>query len=47
MIRMPNGFMKKAPEKSPFRMDKTERVDPHEGQGIPVTCLNKQTQNSV
>jgi len=26
--------------------DKTDLVDPHEGQGIPVNCLNIQTPSS-
>jgi hypothetical protein len=42
----PNGFQSIAPEISPFRIDRTDRVEPQEGQGIPVARLNKQTPGS-
>jgi len=42
----PNGFQRKAPKTSPFKRARTDRVDPHEGQGILVIRLNKQTPNS-
>ena len=43
---IPNGFKSKAPAKSPFRMDRTDLVDPQEGQGIVVIRLNKHTPGS-
>jgi hypothetical protein len=46
MMINPKGFQKIAPEISPFRIEITDRVDPQEGQGIPVTRLNKQTPKS-
>lgn len=38
----PSGFKFKDLIKSPFKRNNTERVDPQEGQGTFVTCLNKQ-----
>ncbi len=38
-----NGFMYKASEKFPCSRLNTDRVEPHEGQGIPVILLIKQT----
>jgi len=46
MMINPKGFQKIAPERSPFRIEKTDRVDPQEGHGIPVTLLNKHTPKS-
>lgn len=40
---IPNGLWVIAPVKSPFTSDTTERVEPHEGQGIFVAFLIKQT----
>ena len=42
----PKGFHCIAPHISPFISDKTDRVDPQEGQGILVTRLNKHTPGS-
>jgi hypothetical protein len=42
----PNGFQNNAPKTSPLINDKTDLVDPQEGQGILVTLLNKHTPNS-
>ena len=42
----PNGFQNKAPKTSPLRSDNTDRVDPQEGQGIPVMRLNIHTPDS-
>jgi len=47
MIIIPNGLQRNAPVKSPFRIESTDLVDPHEGQGIPVKRLNKQTPGSI
>jgi len=47
MIKTPKGFQNSAPIKSPFRMERTDRVDPQEGQGMPVIRLNKQTPGSM
>jgi len=47
MIIIPNGFQSVAVIKSPFRIDSIDLVDPQEGQGIPVTRLNKQTAGSI
>lgn len=38
----PNGFKFKELIKSPFKRNNTDRVDPQDGQGTFVTCLNKQ-----
>jgi len=43
---IPKGFQSNAPVKSPFRIDRTDLVEPQEGQGIPVTRLNKHTPGS-
>jgi len=43
----PNGFHTNAADKSPFKSAKTDRVDPHEGQGMVVIRLNKHTPNST
>ncbi len=42
-IISPNGFIYKASKKSPCSRLKTDRVEPHEGQGTPVTRLIKHT----
>jgi hypothetical protein len=42
----PKGFQSIAPVISPFRIDRTDLVEPQEGQGIPVAHLNKQTPGS-
>jgi hypothetical protein len=47
IMMTPNGFQNNAAPKSPFRIDSTDLVDPQEGQGIPVTRLNKQTPGSI
>lgn len=39
----PIGLYNKALPISPFSNNNTERVDPHEGQGIPVAFLKRQT----
>jgi len=44
--RIPKGFQSIASVKSPFRIDRTDLVEPQEGQGTPVTRLNKQTPGS-
>lgn len=44
---IPKGFQKIAPTKSPCKTESTDLVDPQEGQGISVTCLNKQTPGSI
>lgn len=44
---IPKGFQYKAPAISPFMMDKIDLVDPQDGQGMVVTCLNKQTPGSA
>lgn len=46
MMISPNGFHKTAAERSPFRIEITERVDPHDGHGKLVIRLNKQTAGS-
>jgi hypothetical protein len=43
----PKGFQYNDPAISPFKKDKTDLVDPQEGHGIVVTCLNKHTPASV
>ena len=43
MIISPNGFQKSAPEISPLKSDRTDLVEPHEGQGIVVMRLTKQS----
>jgi hypothetical protein len=45
-IIIPNGLRRRAPAKSPFRKERTDLVEPQEGQGTPVTRLNKQTPGS-
>ncbi len=40
----PNGLINTALAQWPCKTDNTERDVPHEGQGIPVTCLNKQIE---
>lgn len=45
-MMIPNGFKSIAPTISPFRKDNTDLVEPQDGQGIPVTRLNKQTPGS-
>ena len=42
----PKGFQNNAPKTSPFINDKTDLVDPQEGQGILVTRLNRHTPKS-
>jgi hypothetical protein len=39
----PIGFQYKASAIFPWIRDNTDRVEPQEGQGIPVTCFIKQT----
>lgn len=41
------GFRLNAPTKSPFVNEITERVEPHEGQGIFVACFIKQTSTDL
>ena len=41
-ITTPKGFKFNKPIKSPFNIDITDLVEPHEGHGTFVTCLNKQ-----
>jgi hypothetical protein len=40
---IPNGFIIKAWKKNPFTNDTIARVDPQDGHGSAVICLNKQT----
>lgn len=48
IIRMiPIGLQSKASKKSPFMIDKTDLVDPQEGQGIVVRCLKIHTPGSI
>jgi hypothetical protein len=42
-IIKPSGFVLNASRKFPFEIYKSALVDPHDGQGIPVIFLNKQT----
>jgi hypothetical protein len=42
-IKIPNGLIVNAFMKLPFVNDKTERVDPQDGQGIFVICFTKHT----
>jgi hypothetical protein len=47
-IRMiPIGFHSKACKKSPLMIDKTDLVDPQEGQGIDVRCLKIHNPGSI
>lgn len=43
----PNGFQSNAFRKSPVIMDKTDLVDPHEGQGMLVMRLNIHAPGSM
>ncbi len=40
--RAPIGLTNREFKKFPSNTLSTERVDPHDGQGIPVMCLNRQ-----
>lgn len=42
-IKMPIGFQKSEPVTSPCKSEVIERVEPQDGQGIPVTCFIIQT----
>jgi len=46
-IKKPIGFILNASLKLPFINDKTERVEPQDGQGIFVKCLTKHTSNGL
>ncbi|CAM4024853.1 hypothetical protein GIHI108528_00615 [Gillisia hiemivivida] len=39
----PRGFIKIDPKKSPLANEMTDLVEPHDGQGTPVTCFIKHT----
>lgn len=45
--KMPKGFQWNAPAISPFKSDKTDLVDPQEGQGMVVIRLKRHMPGSA
>ena len=44
---IPIGFQYNDSDKFPFKMERIDLVEPHEGQGILVTCFMIQTPMSL